>query len=143
MSTKKKKARAVGVEPRALPSHRPGPKGGARDEKRRENVKVLCDAALHRFLVQGIEGTRIEEITGDAGIAKGSFYRHFPDKTALVETLFHPVTTALAAAFQRCEDAIRAADKSQLVAAYMQLGMDLGMAVATHTAQIRLYLQER
>lgn len=137
------KPRAVGVEPRAVPELRPGPKGGARDEKRRENVKILCDAALRLFLAQGIEGTRIEEITSAAGVAKGSFYRHFADKAAIVETLFAPVTAALSATFVRCEDALRTADQAALVPAYMQLGMELGLAVATHTGQIRLYLQER
>lgn len=145
MSSRKKRGPlSVLVKPASVPKLRPGPPGGQRDQNRREKVQALCDAALRLFLVQGIEGTRIDDITGAAKVAKGSFYRYFDDKGQLVATLFAPVTEAAAAALGRCEAAIDSAgDRGTLVNAYTAMGLELGMLVVTHRAAIRLYLQER
>ena len=127
-----------------LPRERPGAPGGKRDENRREKVQVLCDAALRLFLEQGIESTRIDDITRVAGVAKGSFYRYFADKEQLSETLFQPVSSAVAGVLERCERAIESAQaEASLYAAYTTLGLELSMLVVTHAPAIRLFLQER
>src|SRR5436305_14713838 len=40
----------------------------------------LVDAAVELFLEQGYEHTSVAEIAERAGLAKSSFFRHFPDK---------------------------------------------------------------
>jgi AcrR family transcriptional regulator len=40
----------------------------------------LVDAAVDLFLEQGYENTSVAEIAERAGLAKSSFFRHFPDK---------------------------------------------------------------
>lgn len=43
--------------------------------------------ATELFLEKGVEATTVDEIATRAGIAKGTFYHHFPSKAALVEAL--------------------------------------------------------
>ena len=150
MATPKRRRRrpllAVPVAPptQQVPRERPGAPGGKRDGNRREKVQRLCDAALRLFLERGIEGTRIDEITGVAGVAKGSFYRYFADKEQLAEALFAPLATAAQAALERCERAIADAhEQAPLQAAYTALGLELGQLLADHAPAIRLFLQER
>lgn len=43
----------------------------------------LLDAAMRRLHTQGFNGSGVQDITADAGIAKGSFYNHFDSKESL------------------------------------------------------------
>jgi AcrR family transcriptional regulator len=143
---RKRRLLAVAVPPPAqqLPRERPGAPGGKRDGNRREKVQLLCDAALRLFLVHGIEGTRIDDITRAAGVAKGSFYRYFSDKQQLCEALFQPLHAATLAALDRADVAIATAGGERpLDDAYASLGGELNALVAGHAAPIRLFLQER
>ena len=97
------------------PSERPGQPGGRRDTNRRERTKALSDAALALFLARGIEVVTIEDITTRAGVAKGSFYRYFDDKQALVEALFAPVASKVMAAFDESIAKLRDAVKDRIV----------------------------
>lgn len=49
----------------------------ARSERTRE---ALRQAALVRFLAQGVEDTSAEQIAADAGVSLRTFYRHFTSK---------------------------------------------------------------
>ncbi len=53
----------------------------ARSERTRE---ALRQAALVRFLAQGVEGTSPEQIAADAGVSLRTFYRHFQSKHDLL-----------------------------------------------------------
>jgi AcrR family transcriptional regulator len=53
----------------------------ARSERTRE---ALCQAALVRFLAQGVEDTSAEQIAADAGVSLRTFYRHFSSKHDLL-----------------------------------------------------------
>jgi AcrR family transcriptional regulator len=53
----------------------------ARSERTRE---ALREAALVRFLAQGVEGTSAEQIAADAGVSLRTFYRHFASKHDLL-----------------------------------------------------------
>lgn len=69
-----------------------------RSERTRE---ALQQAALVRFLAQGVEGTTAEEIAADAGVSLRTFYRHFASKHDLLfadyDAGLHWFRTALAA----------------------------------------------
>jgi AcrR family transcriptional regulator len=53
----------------------------ARSERTRE---ALIQAALVRFLAQGVEETSAEQIASDAGVSLRTFYRHFRSKHDLL-----------------------------------------------------------
>ncbi len=53
----------------------------ARSERTRE---ALRQAALVRFLAQGVQATSAEQIATDAGVSLRTFYRHFPSKHDLL-----------------------------------------------------------
>ena len=53
----------------------------ARSERTRE---ALRQAAVVRFLAQGVEDTSAEQIAADAGVSLRTFYRHFRSKHDLL-----------------------------------------------------------
>ncbi|MCV7198897.1 TetR/AcrR family transcriptional regulator [Mycobacterium angelicum] len=53
----------------------------ARSERTRE---ALRQAAIVRFLAQGVEDTSAEQIAADAGVSLRTFYRHFSSKHDLL-----------------------------------------------------------
>jgi AcrR family transcriptional regulator len=55
-----------------------------RPEERRED---LLDAALRVFVERGISTATVSDITGSAGVAKGTFYLYFESKEALLGAL--------------------------------------------------------
>ena len=88
------------------PDHRPGRVGGVRDLNRKERVKSLSDAALQLFLSRGLDVVTIDDITQMTGVAKGTFYRYFDDKEALVEALVAPVRSEMIAGLTACGKAL-------------------------------------
>src|SRR5271167_1260922 len=72
-----------------------------RHTRRREKTRRrLLDAARALFARQGVENTRINEITDEADVGFGSFYNHFDSKEAIAETLFADAVAAQGAAIQ-------------------------------------------
>jgi AcrR family transcriptional regulator len=72
---------ALSVETRSAPHF-------DRHARRRERThRKLLDAARALFARQGVENTRINEITDEADVGFGSFYNHFDSKEAVVEAV--------------------------------------------------------
>jgi len=63
------------------------PSSDRRSRRREATRQKLIDAARQLFAGQGVESTRINEITERADVGFGSFYNHFDDKEAIVETV--------------------------------------------------------
>lgn len=128
-----------------------------RSERTRE---ALRQAALVRFLAQGVEATSAEEIAADAGVSLRTFYRHFTSKQDLLfadfdaglrwfrsalaarpaeEPVITAVTTAIAA-FPYDADALtkiaglRAAelDTERILRNIRQVEADFALAVEAH-----------
>lgn len=114
-----------------------------RDENRRQKTDALARAALFLFLERGIEAVSIDDITRAAGASKGSFYRYFASKEALVEALVFPVFTDFERAIARCEERLgEATDRTSLYSSYQELALAL-VPIALHRLDVvRLYLQE-
>jgi AcrR family transcriptional regulator len=126
-----------------VPVLRPGRPGGARDENRKAKTDALKRAALGAFLERGIEAVTIDEIAHAAGIAKGSFYRYFDDKTALVAALIQPAKEQIEEALVRCEKRlVEAEDRASAYSAYQELALGLLPVAMFHFDVVRLYLQE-
>lgn len=122
---------------------RPGRTGGARDTNRKERVKALSDVALRLFLERGIDGVTIDEITQATGVAKGTFYRYFADKGALVQALLAPIRQDAIDALETCAKALqKARDVESMFEAYRAVGAVLAGMLLTHSGVVRLYLQE-
>ncbi len=127
----------------ARAGERPGPVGGKRDQNRRARTQGLLDAAQQLFLEHGIEGVSIDDITRQAQVAKGSFYRYFHDKEDLVRAAFAPARTRVLGAFERAERKLREADGPDRVRrAYGRLGRELTAALMHEPEITRLYLPE-
>lgn len=63
---------------------------GARLRQTRTRQALL--AAARRLIVEGSRvAFTIDELTAAAGVAKGSFYNHFPDKDAIAEEVYRAV----------------------------------------------------
>jgi AcrR family transcriptional regulator len=122
---------------------RPGKPGGVRETNRKAREEALSSAAMHLFLARGIEETTIDEITHAAGMAKGSFYRYYGDKRALVSALFEPVSAEIEAAMVACRKALEdPVNRDQMVSAWKTLGDALASTIFSHIGVVRLYLQE-
>ncbi|CAN5357876.1 TetR/AcrR family transcriptional regulator [soil metagenome] len=132
----------------------------ARSERTRE---ALRQAALVRFLAQGVESTSAEQIAADAGVSLRTFYRHFTSKQDLLFADFdaglqwfrsalaarpadEPViiaVTAAIAAFPYDADAVtkiaglRAGelDTERIVRNIRQVEADFAIAVEAHLAR--------
>lgn len=137
-------ARPLGVDLQAkVPSERPGRPGGRRDTNRKERTTGLTDAALELFLADGIEAVTIDEITTRAGVAKGTFYRYFDDKVAIVESILAPVYAAVVDSFDQSLGVIAAAKTPEAAAAaYEVLASGLVELILHHGDAAMLYLQE-
>lgn len=57
---------------------------GLRDSKKEAVRQRLYEAALHRFRMDGYENTSVAAICKDAGVAKGTFFNHFPNKADIL-----------------------------------------------------------
>lgn len=122
---------------------RPGPVGGARDANRRAKTEALRQAALRLFLERGLEAVSIDDVTRAAGIAKGSFYRYYDDKEALVLGIVAPIARQVREALDLCTAAIDDARSGEaLLPAYVELGGRLATALLGEPDVVRLYLQE-
>jgi AcrR family transcriptional regulator len=70
-----------------------------RHTRRREQTRrKLLDAARALFARQGVENTRINEITDEADVGFGSFYNHFDSKEAILEAVVEETVAAQGAA---------------------------------------------
>ena len=59
-----------------------------RHTRRREQTRAkLVEAARTLFARQGVDNTRINEITDEADVGFGSFYNHFASKEAIVDAV--------------------------------------------------------
>lgn len=56
----------------------------------------LFRIAVDRFRGQGYDGVSVSEITREAGVAKGTFFNHFPSKEHVLAEAFHRVVNEVA-----------------------------------------------
>lgn len=71
------------------------------DGRRERTRKALIEAGRALFAKRPSDAVSIDEIVDAAGVAKGSFYNHFPDKEALVREIARLARVELEAAIGR------------------------------------------
>jgi AcrR family transcriptional regulator len=83
-----------GSRPRAVKGSGAQRKSGRRD--------AILAAAIEEFATRGFAATRLDDVAGRAGVAKGTIYLYFRDKDSLfqelVRTMLSPVVGAIEAA---------------------------------------------
>ncbi|QDE71229.1 MULTISPECIES: TetR/AcrR family transcriptional regulator [Myxococcus] len=132
--------RADDAQETGKPPARPG---GRREAHRREREQALEDAALKLFLARGLDGVTIDDITQAAGVAKGTFYRYFDDKAALVDGLLEPVRRELLAGLETCGHSLaEARNVEAMFDAYRAVAAVIASALLQYPGVVRLYLQE-
>ena len=132
------------MAPTKIPEKKPGIQGGKRDANRKEKTQQIADAALKLFLLQGVEKVTIDDIVKAAGVAKGSFYRYFADKEALVAAIVTPMADQFLAALSVCAAEIENAKEIEAQKEiYMNLAQTLAAVVFASPDVLRLYLQEK
>ena len=132
------------LKPTKIPELKPGAQGGKRDANRKEKTQQIADAALKIFLLQGVEKVTIDDIVKAAGVAKGSFYRYFADKEALVAAILAPMADQFLAALSVCAAEIENAKEIEAQKEiYMSLAQTLAAVVFASPDVLRLYLQEK
>lgn len=57
----------------------------SRQQQKQATAERIFTAALELFAEQGFAATTVEQITRSAGVAKGTFFTHFPNKEAVLE----------------------------------------------------------
>lgn len=60
---------------------------GRREQAKLERREKLYEAALTLFRTQGYDLTTVDQITRQAGMAKGTFFNYFPTKDAMLRYL--------------------------------------------------------
>ena len=65
---------------------------GRQERRRAETRGRLLEAARRLFAEQGVDSTRINEITERADVGFGSFYTYFKDKEAIVDAVLEAIT---------------------------------------------------
>lgn len=88
-------------------------KGRRREHQKQETRRLLLDTAYELFLEKGYDKTTIKELAERAGVAQGTIFKHFQDKTALIVAA---MDTDMRAVEEACFESIPDTDlKSQLV----------------------------
>ena len=57
---------------------------GLRERKKRETMQRIADTGLKLFVKNGYEGTTLDEIAAEAGIARRTFFYYFKSKEAIL-----------------------------------------------------------
>jgi AcrR family transcriptional regulator len=77
------------------------PVSPGRQARRREHTRArLVQAARTLFARQGVDATRISEITEEADVGFGSFYNYFDSKEAIVTAVLEEIMAAQGAAIE-------------------------------------------
>jgi AcrR family transcriptional regulator len=90
-------------------------------EQRRDE---LTSAAQRLFLAQGVAATTVEQITGDAGVAKGTLYLYFTSKDDILAALEERFARELLAGIEAALAAHPDADWKGKLATWARAGID-------------------
>ncbi|MEZ5945485.1 MAG: TetR/AcrR family transcriptional regulator [Hyphomonas sp.] len=67
---------------------------GIRDSKKRNVFEALYEASISLFEAKGYDSVTVTEITRAAGVAKGTFFNHFPAKADILAEWYRRLVAA-------------------------------------------------
>lgn len=79
--------------------------------KKPDRVEKILAAAQNIILRNGLRGTTMEEIAREAGVAKPTLYKYFPEKSVLYETLVERFITEIRESFDAALSQTAQADR--------------------------------
>lgn len=68
---------------------------GKRERTKAQNRTAILDAACAVFAEQGFDGASIRDVIRRTGLASGTFYNYFPDKTSVFQAVLEERTVEL------------------------------------------------
>ncbi|WP_298283597.1 TetR/AcrR family transcriptional regulator [Novosphingobium sp.] len=75
--------------------------------KRRDRTRLaLIEAGLTLMSLRSVDAITIDEIVDTAGVAKGTFYNHFPDKDALQHDVLEKVRNEITSLIDRVNEGV-------------------------------------
>lgn len=81
------------------------------DSRKSERHREILDAAFEEFAEKGYESTRLDDVAGRAGIAKGTVYLYFRNKEALFRAVLRDQITHVLGDFEEyAQQSLRCAD---------------------------------
>ena len=106
---------------------------------RRERMRlILVEAATQLFAEKGVDATTIDEIVVRAGVAKGTFYNYFIDRSTIAVAVAARIRHELNAAVGEINEGIE--DPAERVIRGVRLFMALAVFDAVHARMLaRLY----
>ena len=87
-----------------------------------ERQDEILDVAQRLFMTRGYDDTPIQAIIDEVGIAKGTFYHHFPSKPALLDALVRRIVEQSVALVQPIADDPRLPAIAKFNAIYAHIG---------------------
>ena len=72
-----------------------GAAAGKRERTKAQNRTAILDAACAVFAEQGFDGASIRDVIRRTGLASGTFYNYFPDKSSVFQAVLEERTVEL------------------------------------------------
>ncbi len=121
-------SRSIGAADRREPVH----------TRAAETKREILAAAVELFSARGYDGVSIDEVTHKAGVTKGAFYHHFPNKQSLLRDIHDEfVDHYLAVIDDVLTQSLPSRDKLAL------LLEEILVAVSEFTDEIAIFLEQR
>jgi len=116
---------------------------GRREANKAKKRSALLQAGLSRMLAQGFHATSVEQIAGDAGVARGTFYLYFDGKDALFDAVLDAFFVPLMAVFDDVEAALaEAASPEACLVIYQSMALRLAAVGLAHRDTVLLLFRE-
>jgi AcrR family transcriptional regulator len=94
----------------------------SQQERRERTIRAIVVAARELMASRGYAGVTIDDVVGQASVAKGAFYHHFPSKQALLDHVVDELQGEIAAelAGNRREGPLSAAILADILEEYLR-----------------------
>lgn len=99
------------------------PRKAPRQERSRELVEWILEAATRILAADGLAGLTTNRIAAVAGISVGSLYQYFPNKDAIVVALIERTQLGVAEAVEAVATQVREAPLPAAIAAFVELAL--------------------
>lgn len=117
---------------------------GRREDNKARKLAALEQAATRLFMEVGYHRASIEQIVGEAGIARGTFYLYFPDKAAIFKHLTNKLLDPAMAALERAREALEHAHTlPETQSVYLNMSRALTEALLENGEAALLYYREQ
>lgn len=115
-----------------MAASQPGPPPTRRERKKERTRREIYDAAMRLFARGGFEAVTIAEICEEADVGRGTFFLHFPSKSALL----YEFNQRVAEDFREALTEPRASAREELRALVERISSELAAQAEVMTAMI-------